>query len=97
MAIFSANTAEINQAGRTISNLGDNYKTNVSNIFSTIDTLSKSWSGGASERYVTAFNSYKPDLNNLGTTITNMGAALQSAAASFDDNEADLTARAGNL
>lgn len=97
MTIFSANTADLSQAGRTISNLGENYKSNITSIFSVIDNLQSHWSGGASTQYMTAFNSHRTDLNNLGSAIENMGRALQNAANAFEDNETDLAGKASRL
>lgn len=97
MSIFGANTGDLAQAGKTITTLGEEYKSNVTNIFNEIDNLSGKWSGGASETYINTFNSYKMDLNNLGVTIEKMGQALTSAAVAFDQNESDLSSQAGQL
>lgn len=97
MSIFGANTGDLSHAGRTITSLGEEYKSNITNIFNEIDNLSSKWSGGASNQYITTFNSYKMDLNNLGITIEKMGQALSNAAIAFDQNEEDLTTRAGQL
>ncbi len=97
MSIFSANTADMSYTGKTIRDLGEEYKTNINSIFGLIDNLGSKWSGEASDKYVTTFNSYKSDLNRLGDTISNMGIALTNAASTFDENENDLKTRAGNL
>ena len=97
MSTFGANTGDLAQAGRTITSLGEEYKANITNIFNEIDNLGGKWSGGASEKYITTFNSYKMDLNNLGVTIENMGKALSNAAVAFDQNESDLASQAGQL
>lgn len=97
MSIFSANTSDMSYTGRTIRELGDEYKTNISGIFNLIDNLGNKWSGEAANKYITAFNTYKSDLNRLGDTISNMGIALTNAANTFDDNEEDLATQAGNL
>ena len=97
MGIFAADTAQLAKAGRSISEYGSSYKSNITNIYSAINDLSRGWTGGASRQYVTSFVNYKEDLNKLGDSIVNMGNALQSAATSFDNNEEDLTNRASNL
>ena len=97
MAIFSANTSDMAYTGKVIRDLGEEYKNNITNIFSLIDNLGNKWSGEASNKYVTTFNSYKSDLNRLGDTISNMGIALSNAASTFDANEDDLKTQAGNL
>lgn len=95
--IFSANTGELASTGSTITRLGNDYKTNVSSIFTVIDNLNTKWSGGASAQYIGSFNSFKPDLNNLGDAVDGMGRALSRAATAFSDNEDDLTAQAKRL
>ena len=97
MSIISVDPGDLNQTGRNISELGGSYKSNITNIFAEIDNLSAKWSGGASEKYITACNSYKSDLNKLGEAIVGMGHGLQTAAAMFSDNEEDLATQAGNL
>lgn len=97
MAIFSANTTDLRESGRIIRDCGDNYKTDVANIYTVLGNLSSHWSGGASDQYSASVNSYRADLNNLGSAIINMGQALIGAATSFEQNEEDLANRAKNL
>lgn len=97
MSIFSASTNDLDQTGKTIRNLGDDYKYNISEIFKVINNLGVKWSGEASDKYVTTFNSYKPDLDCLGDAIVGMGNALSNAASTFATNEEDLKAQAGRL
>lgn len=97
MAIFEANTEILSQEGKIISQLGEDYKANISNIYGVIGNLSEGWSGGASDKYKTAFTNYQSDLNNLGDAIINMGSALQGAAAIFNENEENLASSASHL
>lgn len=95
--IFSANTEDLSRCGSTISRLGDDYKSNIANIFTVIDNLSGHWSGGASAQYIGSFNTYKTDLNNLGNAVESMGRALTGAAQNFNSNEEALAAQAKRL
>lgn len=97
MAIFEADTYQIATAGKSISQLGEDYNANIKNIYGVIGNLSEAWSGGASDQYKTAFQSYQNDLTNLGNAITGMGRVLQSAANTFNENEESLASQASKL
>lgn len=97
MSIFEANTESIHSAGSAILNSGNEYKSNISNIYGVLGELNSAWTGGASDKYATAFASYQKDLNNLGDAIIGMGNALQSAASTFDANENELASEASRL
>lgn len=94
---ISVDPAELNITGKNIASLGGDYKTNITKIYTEIDNLSTKWTGGASEKYITACNSYKNDLNKLGDAIVGMGNGLQTAGQKFSDNEEDLLSQAGRL
>lgn len=95
--MFGANTGDLAQTGNTITTLGEEYNYNIKNIFNEIDNLSGKWSGGASEKYITAVNSHKANLNELGLAIENMGTALGGAAVNFDTTEEYLISQADQL
>lgn len=91
------NTSSLNSYGSVVNGLGSDYNTEISNIYSTIDTLNNGWKGLNATTFNTTFKGYEQDLRKLGEVVRNIGADLITIAKVYDTTQANLTDLAGKL
>lgn len=90
MATISADPKLISAYGEQILDKVTQYKKQIDQIYSTVDTLKTNWTGAASQRFVGNIEGFKDDYQKFGDLINEFGNLLIQVGKSYQDLEDKL-------
>ena len=90
MATQQVNATKLKKAGNDLNELSSKMKTEMNKLDENIQKVSSVWSSDAVSAYVKKYNDNKANLNELVTILQQMGSALQTISANYQqaDNKA---------
>lgn len=66
------------------------YKKEINNIYTTVGTLEKSWTGAAAQRFVKDIKSFEGDYTKFGDLINEFGQLLVEVGKAYQELEDNL-------
>ncbi len=97
MENLRAGYQEMQAISSTVSNLAEQYKNCVEEIFKTVDSLENDWKGADNVKYINTVKSYQEGLKSLGTVIENYASFLSKAAAVIQETQEEIANNASRL
>jgi len=94
MANISAEYGGMQTIAKNISNLANDYISNINGVYKIISDLENNWKGVDNVAYVNKANEYREDLMALGEAINNYGMFLDQAAVTTSTTQEDIAANA---
>lgn len=94
MTNISAEYGSMQAIAKNISNLANDYISNINEVYKIISDLENNWKGVDNVAYVNKANDYKEDLMALGEALNNYGIFLDGAAVTTNRTQEDIAASA---
>lgn len=88
---------ELATAGRTICEHARSYKDSVKNIYEVVNNLQEIWQGADNQAFANQVNSYRGNIDALGSSIDNYGVFLQETAFKLQELQANNASGASRL
>ena len=97
MGILRANYQEMAGIAGSVTNLAEQYKTCVNEVYKVVESLENDWKGTDNVTYINQVKSYQEDLNSLGVVIENYAKFLSKTAQVIENTQAEIANNAGRL
>ena len=94
MTNISAEYSSMQAIAKNISNLANDYISNINGVYKIISDLENNWKGVDNVAYVNKANEYKEDLTALGQAINNYAMFLDQAAVTTSRTQEDIASSA---
>ena len=97
MGILRANYQEMAGIAGTVTNLSEQYRTCVNDVYKVVESLANDWKGTDNVTYINQVKSYQEDLNSLGVVIENYAKFLSKTAEVIQNTQEEIANNAGRL
>lgn len=94
---MNADTARLRTLGNEVQSEAGSYKTEVNNIYATVDNLRTVWNGADNQAFVTKVTGYREEIENLGKVVDSYGDFLLQVAKVIDNTQNEIASAAGKL
>ncbi len=78
------------EAGEKIIDTSNNFKTEIDNIYNTVDELKRTWTGDAAKRYTDEIEKFKEDLYTFEKLINGHGQLVNRVGREYTKLEEEL-------
>lgn len=95
--MIKANYVEMQTSAHNMINAGEEYKTNVGELYHIVDDLVEHWKGTDNLAFAQTANGYKADLTALGTVIEKYGKFLDTSAQSIRGTQEQIANNARRI
>lgn len=82
--------SKIIKLGEDMISRGSEYNKEIESIYSTVNTLAKSWKGSSSTQFVKKLTDVQEKYEDFGKLINEFGAFIQEIGIAYDKAEKDL-------
>lgn len=82
-----ANYENMINLSNIITKNGEQYRTDINNLYSQVEELNRVWKGSDNETFVSSVNQYKQNLIDLGSILTEYGEFMNKTALSIKETQ----------
>ena len=97
MSMLEADYEEMDAEASNINKAAQEYINAVEELYTIVDNLREVWEGTDNTVYTETVNSYKSDIQNLGTAVNNYARFLNKAAGTISETQNTVKSGAAGL